>query len=188
MNCGLKTEITPAEWFPGLFQYVAILNRKGYSPLHTPSPYSRPPLFPIPDCCCLSLGCIRLFATPWTVAPRDPLYMGFPRQEYWSGLPFPTPGDLPTQESNPRLLRWQAHSLPVNHQGSLTCKAKVKVLVAQPCLTLSRPRELQPTRLLCPWNSPGKNTGVGCHSLLQGIFPPRDQIGVSFIDRWILYH
>ena len=32
-----------------------------------------------------------------------------------------------------------------------------------------RPHELQPTRLLCPWNSPGKNTGVGCHFLLQGI-------------------
>ena len=34
-----------------------------------------------------------------------------------------------------------------------------------------RPHRLKPTRLLCPWNSPGKNTGVGCHALLQGIFP-----------------
>ena len=34
-----------------------------------------------------------------------------------------------------------------------------------------RPHGLQPTRLLCPWNNPGQNTGVGCHSLLQGIFP-----------------
>ena len=34
-----------------------------------------------------------------------------------------------------------------------------------------RPHRLQPTRLLSPWNSPGKNTGVSCHSLLQGIFP-----------------
>ena len=34
-----------------------------------------------------------------------------------------------------------------------------------------RPRGLQPTRLLCPWDSPGKNTGVGCHAILQGIFP-----------------
>ena len=34
-----------------------------------------------------------------------------------------------------------------------------------------RPHELWPARLLCPWNSPGKNTGVGCHFLLQGIFP-----------------
>ena len=40
----------------------------------------------------------------------------------------------------------------------------------QLCLTL-QPYELQPARLLCPWDSPGKNTGVGCHALLQGIFP-----------------
>ena len=39
----------------------------------------------------------------------------------------------------------------------------------QSCLTL-RPCRLQPARLLCPWDSPGKNTGVGCHALLQGIF------------------
>ena len=41
------------------------------------------------------LSCVRLFATPWTVACQAPLSMGFPRQEYWSGLPFPSPGDLP---------------------------------------------------------------------------------------------
>ena len=38
---------------------------------------------------------VRLFVTPWTVAHRVPLSTGFPRQEYWSGLPFPSPGDLP---------------------------------------------------------------------------------------------
>ena len=38
---------------------------------------------------------IELFATPWTVAPQAPLSMGFSRQEYWSGLPCPPPGDLP---------------------------------------------------------------------------------------------
>ena len=36
-----------------------------------------------------------------------------------------------------------------------------------------QPYGLQPTRLLCPWDSPGKHTGVGCHALLQGIFPTR---------------
>ena len=41
------------------------------------------------------------------------------------------------------------------------------------------PCGLLPTRLLCPWNFPGENTGVGCHFLLQGIFPIRDQIHVS---------
>ena len=37
----------------------------------------------------------RSFETPWTVAHQDPLSMGFPRQKYWSGLPFPSPGNLP---------------------------------------------------------------------------------------------
>ena len=41
------------------------------------------------------LSCVRLFATPWTIARQAPLSMGFPRQEYWSGLLFAPPGDLP---------------------------------------------------------------------------------------------
>ena len=42
-----------------------------------------------------SLSCIRLFATPWNVASQAPLTLEFFKQEYWSGLPFPSPGDLP---------------------------------------------------------------------------------------------
>ena len=53
------------------------------------------------------------------------------------------------------------------------------VLIAQLFPTLRKPRLLP--RFLCPWNSPGKNTAVGCHSLLQGIFPPRDWT-------WVLPH
>ena len=42
-----------------------------------------------------SLNCVRLFVTPGTVTHQAPLSMGFPRPEYWSGLSFPPPGDLP---------------------------------------------------------------------------------------------
>ena len=42
------------------------------------------------------------FETPWTVALQAPLSMGFPRQEYWSGLPFPSPGDLPDPGIKPK--------------------------------------------------------------------------------------
>ena len=50
------------------------------------------------------------------------------------------------------------------------------------------PCGLQPTRLLCPWNSPGKNTGVGCHFLIQGIFPIQgSNLGLPHC-RQILYH
>ena len=57
-------------------------------------------------------------AAPWTVAHQAPLSMGFSRQEYWRGLPFPPPGIFPTQGPNPHLLRLlhrQAGSLPLSH-------------------------------------------------------------------------
>ena len=58
------------------------------------------------------------FVTPWTVAPQAPLAMEFPRQEYWSGLPFPSPGDLPNSGMEPKSPAWQADSLPVSHLGN----------------------------------------------------------------------
>ena len=50
-----------------------------------------------------SLSHVWLFATPWTVAYQVPPSMGFSRQEYWSGLPFPSPGDLPNPGTDPGL-------------------------------------------------------------------------------------
>ena len=47
------------------------------------------------------LSRVRLFATPWTVAHQAALSMGFPKQEYWSGLPFPLAGDLPDSGIKP---------------------------------------------------------------------------------------
>ena len=58
-----------------------------------------------------SLSCIRVFATPWTVAYQAPLSMGFSRQEYWSGLPFPSPEDLPDPEIEPGPPALQADAL-----------------------------------------------------------------------------
>ena len=48
-----------------------------------------------------SLSHVQIFVTPWTVFHQFPLSMGFPRQEYWSGLPFPSPGDLPNPGIRP---------------------------------------------------------------------------------------
>ena len=56
--------------------------------------------------------------TPWTVARQAPLPMGFPRQEYWSGLPFPSPGDLPDSGIEPECLALQADSLLLHHRCS----------------------------------------------------------------------
>ena len=57
-------------------------------------------------------SCIRLFVTPWTVARQTPLSMGFSRQEYWSGLPFPSPGDIPNAGIEPESPALWADSLP----------------------------------------------------------------------------
>ena len=82
-----------------------------------------------------SLSRARLFATPWTVAYQAPPFMGFSRQEYWSGLPFPSPGDLPDPGIEPGSPAFQADTLtseppgkpwlqpqrPVIHRECLDC-------------------------------------------------------------------
>ena len=97
------------------------------SPLRPVAP--APPALMLPAAWILSLcvcllsrfSVVCLLATPWTVAHRASLSMGFPRQEYWSGLPFPSPGDLPnagiepTPPASPAL---QADSLPLSPRGS----------------------------------------------------------------------
>ena len=65
-----------------------------------------------------SLSRVRLFATPWTVAYQAPPSMGFSRQEYWSGLPFPSPGDLPNPGIEPRSPALQV-TLPSEPPGKL---------------------------------------------------------------------
>ena len=59
-----------------------------------------------------SLSCVWLSAAPWTVACKAPLSMGFSRQEYWSGLPFPSTGDLPNSGIEPRFLTLWAGFFP----------------------------------------------------------------------------
>ena len=53
-------------------------------------------------CVCEPLSHVQLFVTPWTVACQAPLSMRFSRKEHWSGLPFPSPGDLPDPGIEPR--------------------------------------------------------------------------------------
>ena len=59
-----------------------------------------------------SLSPVQLFATSWTVAYQAPPSVGFSRQEYWSGLPFPSPGDPPDPGIEPRSPTLQADALP----------------------------------------------------------------------------
>ena len=73
----------------------------------------------------LSLSCVQLFVTPWTIIHKAPLSMGFPRQEYWSGLPFPPPGDLPDPGIKPGSPALQANSLPTEPRASPWCYRQV---------------------------------------------------------------
>ena len=63
------------------------------------------------------LSCVQLFETPYTVACQAPLSMGFSRQEYWSGYPLPSPGDLPEPGIELRFPALQADSLPSEPPG-----------------------------------------------------------------------
>ena len=65
-----------------------------------------------------SLSRVQLFATPWTVAHQAPLSMGFSRPEYWSGLPFPSPTDLPNPGIEPGSPAWQAGALSSEPPGN----------------------------------------------------------------------
>ena len=62
------------------------------------------------------MGC-QLFVVAWTVACQAPLFMELSRQEYWSGLPFPSPGDLPSPRTEPRSPALQADPLPSQPPG-----------------------------------------------------------------------
>ena len=64
-----------------------------------------------------SLSRVRLFATPWTVSHQAPPSMGFSRQEYWSGLPFPSPGDLPNPGIKPRYMSIAAANICLSDTG-----------------------------------------------------------------------
>ena len=108
------------------------------------------------------LSHVQLFVTPWTISCQAPLSMEFSRQEYWSGQPIPSPGYLPDPGIKPSSLALQAVSLPSDPP---LC------LVAQLCLTLCNPMDCSPPGSSVHGDSSSKNTRVGCHALLQGIFP-----------------
>ena len=90
-------------------------------------------------CYAKSLQSCLTLCDPIDGSHQAPSSLGFSRQEHWSGLPFPSP----MRESE----KWK---------GS-------RSVVSEP----QRPHGLQPTRLLHPWDFPGKSTGVGCHCLLR---------------------
>ena len=105
-----------------------------------------------------SLSRVWLLVNPWTAAHQAPPSLGFSRQEHWSGWPFPSA----MHESE----KWK-WSLSV---------------VSDP----QRPHGLQPSRLLLPWDFPGKSTGVGCHCLLCKWIVTSPQLKSTFLT-WRMF-
>ena len=67
-------------------------------------------------CCCLVVKSYPTLATPWTIARQAPLSIGPSRQEYWSGLPFPSPGDLPDPGIEPEAPTLAGRSFTIEPQ------------------------------------------------------------------------
>ena len=111
--------------------------------------------------------------------------MGFPRYEYWSGLPFPSLGGFPDPGIELLSPALQVDSLPLSYQESF-CSLKVKVAHVCSC-PLTQVRLFATTGLYSPWNSPGQNTGVGSLSLLQGLFSTQGLNPGLLYCRRILY-
>ena len=145
---------------------------------------------------------------PWTVAYQAPPW-NFPGKSTGVGCHFLLQGIFPTQGSNPDLPHCRQTLYHLSHQGSpLTKYGELNDLAhshrqvapsdfthvfsccsfTELCPSLCDLHGLQPARVLCPWNSPGKNTGVGSHSLLQGIFPTQGWNPGLLHCRRILYH
>ena len=83
------------------------------------------------------LSHVQLFVTPWTVACQAPQSMEFSRQEYWSGLPFPSLGDLPDPGIEARSPTLQADTLPSETPGKFLLYRKVNQLYICVCIYVS---------------------------------------------------
>ena len=110
-----------------------------------------------------SLSPVRLFATPWTIAHGPPPSVGFSRQEYWSGSPFPSPGALPNPGIKPGSPTLQADAF-----SSVQSLSRVDSL---------RPHGPQYTRSPCPSPTPGVYSNSypssrGCHPAISSSVTP----------------
>ena len=142
-------------------------------------------------CVYYSLSCVRLFATPWTVAHRAPLFIGFSRQEYWNGLSFPAPGDLPDPGVEPRSPALRADSSPAEPQGRVSMCGGVCVWVVRLCLTLCDPLDCSPPGFSVHGIPQVRTLEWVVISCSRVFSPPRDQTcisHVSWIGRQVLYH
>ena len=124
-------------------------------------------------------SCLTLW-DPVDCSPPGSSVHGILQQEYWSGLPFPSPGDLPDPGIEPRSPALQADALTSEPPGKFFALGSLKMWLSSWISLFNQVKvkwkspvmsdTLWPLGLYTPWNSPGQNTRVDSHSLLQGIF------------------
>ena len=155
---------------------------------------------PIPvlllTCCCLVYQSCLILLQPHAVAHQAPLSVGFCRQQYWSGMLFPTPGDLPDPEikpASPVLRVLPADSLlaePLGKPRSFLCTHKKKMHV-QSCLTVCDPPthtppppplDCSPLGCCVHGNFQARVLGWVVISYSRGSFRPRDQTCISCVS------
>ena len=135
------------------------------------------------DSVLVSQSCPTL-CDPMDYVCQAPLSMEFFRQEYWSGWPFSSPDDCPERGIKPGPRHCRQILYHVSHQGS---PSRLKRVSSSVVFDSETPWTVT-CGLLCPWDSPGKNTGMDCHSLLQRIFPTQGSNPGPLHCRQILYH
>ena len=127
-----------------------------------------------------SLSRVQLFVTPWTVACQAPYSMGFSSQEYWSGLPFPFPGDLPYPGTKPRSPAPQADCLPSEPPDQIRSDQSLSRV------WLCDPRVCSPPGSSVHGISQARILEWIAISFSRGSSWPRDWTHISCIGRWIL--
>ena len=124
-----------------------------------------------------SLGRVQLFTTPWTVAFQAPLPMEFSRQEYWSGLPFPSPGDIPKPGIEPRSLPLKADALPSETPGKPASQVK-SIEISSNDTAAAAAKSLQSCPTLCD-PTDGRPPGSPIPGILRAIL---EWAAISFFN------
>ena len=126
--------------------------------------------------CLVTQSCMAL-CDPMDCSPPDPFVHGILQARILEWVAVPTS----------RGSSWPRDRIQVSHRQILYCLSFL-LLSHSVESDFLRPRGLYPTRLLCPWDSLGKNTEMGCHALVQGIFPTQGSNPGLLHCRQILYH
>ena len=122
------------------------------------------------------LSHVQLFATPWTVARQAPLSVEFSGKEYWSGLPCPSPGDLPDAGIKPRSPALQSNSLPSEPPGKPMMSTSPREETAGTGALAGHPRTHTPRRA-----PPGQETLLDIHRSTKTDLSPRPYDFWSFV-------